>query len=191
MNYLNSRRRQRGITLVEALLVLALAALLASIAYVTYGSGRKDVRLNDATTGTITLIARINQLYGNSSDYTTLTPTLLSQTGIVPSQFQVADNEGTLELRDLFGNPLEINGGSGSYALAFNGLDRESCSKLAPALASIAFQINAGAAADVNVTNGAVNGGQEYKAAAGTVNVANLAAGCNAAPARLAIVVRN
>jgi len=189
MQYRNFKHNQRGITLTEALLVLALAALLASVAYVTYGSARKDVRVADITNGTISMVAKISQVYGNSSDYTSLTAQLLNQAGLVPSQFLVIDQSGTAEMHDAFGNPFLLSGTLGSYAFAFENLDSESCAKLAPALVSVAHQINTGN--DVIINNGRIDGGHIYKSPEGEVNVANLAIGCNAAPTRLAVEVRS
>ena len=184
------RPSRRGLTLTESLLVLGLAALLASVAYVTYGAARKDTRLSELTNGTLTLVGKIGQVYGSSSDYTSLTPQLLAQSKLVPASFRVVDLNGRPELRDLFGNPVTLTGTLGSYALTFDNLDTESCMKLAPPLAAVAHRIHAGSAAEINATAGVVTGGQIYKDPHGAVDVARLAQGCSVAPARLALEIR-
>ncbi|TCT10727.1 hypothetical protein EDC22_105227 [Tepidamorphus gemmatus] len=185
-------RRQAGVTLTETLLVLALAAALGAVAYRSYSSAREEARLSDMTTGAIALIGKIGQFYSAAADYSGLTPEILHKAGIVPPQFRtVTDSNGTVELRDPFGNTVDINGTGGSYALAFRRLTQAACSSLATALTSIAHRIAAGAS--VTAANGVIDtgaNGRIYKDETTSADLAGLVDGCSQDSALLAVEVR-
>lgn len=160
----NRPSRQRGVTLTETLLVLALASVLAAAAYRAYASASNDAKLSDLSNGTVSLIGKVKQVWGSAGNYENLTPTTLNRSGILPSQFKFAPGGGAGgndQVWDTFGNEVLVNGTRGSFALAFGFLSKENCSSLAPTLASIAYRINVGEGA--TASNGKISGGKPYK----------------------------
>lgn len=155
---------QRGVTLTETLLVLALASVLAAAAYRAYASASNDAKLSDMSNGTLSLIGKIKQVWGSAGNYENLTPTTLNRSGILPSQFKFAPGGGSGgndQVWDTFGNEVLISGTRGSFALVFGYLSKDNCSSLAPTLASIAYRINVGEGA--TASNGKISGGKLYK----------------------------
>lgn len=175
---------QRGVTLTETLLVLALAAALAAAAYRAYGTASNDAKTSELSNGAITMIGKIKQVWGASGDYTTLAPATLEQSGILPVQFRTNRSGSTLatEIRDTFGNVVSITGTQGSFTLGFERLSPDTCTTLAPVLASQAYRIRAGSGAAA--ANGVASGGQVYKDPTATsmpqsgLDVAALTAAC-------------
>jgi len=155
--------QQRGVTLTETLLVLALAATLAAAAYRAYSTASNDAKTSELGNGTITLIGKIKQVWGAAGDYASLDPANLERSGILPTQFRTNRNGSTLasEVRDTFGNEITITGGVGAFTLGFNNLSSDTCTTLAATLASQAFRIQAGSGA--TAATGAATGGKQYK----------------------------
>jgi len=173
---------QRGVTLTETLLVLALAATLAAAAYRAYSTASSDAKTSELGNGTVALIGKIKQVWGATGDYSTLTPANLEQSGILPTQFRTNRSGTTLatEVRDTFGNEITITGGAGAFTLGFNQLSADTCTTLAATLASQAFRIQAGSGA--TAADGAASGGADYKGpdvtATSGLDVAALAQAC-------------
>lgn len=159
-----SSKRQRGVTLTETLLVLALAAVLAAAAYRAYATASNDTKTSELGNGTMALIGKVKQVWGADGNYTTLTPETLDRSGVLPAQFRSNRNGSTpaSEIRDVFGNAMSIHGEAGSFTVGFDNLSRDTCSTLATTLASMAYRIQVGSGA--RAANGAIaNGGKAYK----------------------------
>ena len=169
-----NRQLQRGITLTETLLVLAVAAALAVAAYAAYSVARNDGTLSDLSSGTVTMVEKIRQVWSLSGDYSSVTAVNLSKAGVLPKPFKFdGDN-----IQDPFGNNLVINGATTSFAFSFRNLSSENCSKLAPTLASFGYQITVGG--DAQASQGRASGASLYKSSAGEINTGALINACGA-----------
>ncbi|WP_027015215.1 type 4 pilus major pilin [Comamonas composti] len=160
-----SSLHQRGVTLTETLLVLALAAVMAAGAYRAYASASNDAKTSELGNGTVALIGKIKQVWGTDGNYVSLKPETLDRAGILPAQFRTnrdGSNPAT-EIRDTFGNTISVYGQSGSFTLGFENLSRDTCSTLATTLASLAFRIHVGAGARNSDGSIAPSGGRAYK----------------------------
>jgi len=151
---------QRGVTLTETLLVLGVAALLAAAAYRAYSMASSDARTSELSNSTVALVNKVKNVFGTDGNYTTLNTTFaekLENSGVLPPQFR----RNNAEIRDIFGNPVTVTGGNGSFTVGFTNLERDTCSTLASSLASVAYAINVG---DATAANGALgSGGEKYK----------------------------
>lgn len=184
-------RRQAGVTLTETLLVLALAALLAGVAYQVYGNARDEARLSDMTMATLSLVSKIEQLYGTSSDFEGLDAELLAKSGQLPPQFRVVETQDETELRDLFGNTFTITGTSGSYAFQFSKLNRDTCSSLATSVAAVAHRLAVGST--VRAEDGVIDLGSTghlFKDSNSDRSMSNLVEGCSQDSPSLAAEIR-
>jgi len=163
-------RRQRGVTLTETLLVLAVAAILAAAAYRAYSVANTDSRNNDLSNATLALIGKIKQIWGTDGDYSGLDGNkageALFNSGILPSQFRREGTGNATKIRDINGNEVTFHGVEGAFTIGFTNLSKEACTLLASSLASTANSIHVGAArATTNSSSGLiqVTGGKEYK----------------------------
>jgi len=183
----SSQYSQRGITLTETLLVLAVAAALAVAAYAAYSVARNDSRLSELASGTVTMVEMIKQVWSLSGDYSEVTAENISKAGILPKPYKFDGND----IQDPFGNTVTINGSTTSFAFAFRNLSNENCSKLAPTLASFAYQITVGT--DARATQGRVTGNLPYKNSAGEIATHHLITACgnsNASQRNIAVEIR-
>jgi len=181
------QRLQRGITLIEVLLVLAIAAAMAAAAYRAFAVARSDALLSDLQAGSIQMAGRVKQVFGAAGTYQDLTPTLLEQAGAVPSQFRF-DGES---LNDPFGNPVKLSGGRASFAFSYENLSRDHCLSLAPALNSIAYRITVGS--DADTLEGQATGRHEYRNARAELDTPSLIRECSqdrGTQRRLAVEIR-
>jgi len=182
-----ARHLQRGITLTETLLVLAVAAALAVAAYAAYSVARNDGTLSALSSGTVTLVEKIRQVWSLSGNYDSVDAATVNKAGILPKPFKYDGGS----IQDPFGNSMVINGATTSFAFSFRNLSKENCSKLAPSLASFAFQITVGG--DAQASQGRAVGNGLYKARSGEIDTGALinACGADSAAARnIAVEIR-
>jgi len=178
---------QRGITLTETLLVLAVAAALAVAAYAAYSVARNDSTLSDLSSGTVTMVEKVRQVWSLSGNYSAVDAANVSKAGILPKPFKFDGSN----IQDPFGNNVVLNGASTSFAFSFRNLSKENCSKLAPTMASFAYQISVGG--DAQAAQGKAAGNNLYKTSSGEIDTGALinACGSDAAASRnIAVEIR-
>lgn len=94
-NKLNTLKQQAGMTLTESLLVLAVGALVAVLAYGGYKMAVGGVNEQAAVDSSARMLSAIKKAFGSSGNYTTDVTTLnLAKSGIVPAEFKT-DITGT------------------------------------------------------------------------------------------------
>lgn len=175
------RRRQRGLTITEAILTLGIASAVATGAYGIYKVARADVTADDLARGTVRMLADTQNIFGTNGGYAVVTPANINSTGLVPPGWRwdganVLDNRGSI---------VTINGAAGSFAFVFTDLSASDCAKAATKMESMATSIRVGATAAAAA--GVISGGSVYKAADGTISAANLATGCGQANRKIAV----
>lgn len=104
MQYCKTHKKQTGLTLVESLLVLAVAALVAVLAYGGYKMANQGVKSQSGVESTVRLLTSIKKTFGSSGDYTGITGDLVKSSGVVPSDF---DTSGT-NFKAPFGSAVTI-----------------------------------------------------------------------------------
>jgi len=159
---------QRGVTLTETLLVLAVAAILAAAAYRAYAVANNDARTNDLSNATIALVGKIKQVWGTDSDYSGLdgnkAADALHNSGVLPSAFRREGTGTSARIKDSFGYDVTFHGTPGAFSVGFTNLSKEACSVLAGALVGVAHTIYVGrATATTNNGRITISGGKEYK----------------------------
>ena len=170
----SSITRQAGMTLTESLLVLAVGAAVAVVAYSGYRVANSDVMASTVSQDTVGMIGKIKQIWGGN--YTTVTPTGLNNAGVITGSFKW-DATASAVL-DAMGNTVTFDGAQSKFAFLLGPFSKEDCAKIAPGLSSIAYSINIGDAAALTGGNvGTVTGGAAYKTAT-TITPANLLTGC-------------
>lgn len=169
-----SIRNQSGMTLIESLLVLAVGAAVAVIAYSGYRVADSDVNAATVSQDTVAMIGKIKQTWAGS--YATVTPPGLNNAGVISGSFKW-DSTNSAVL-DAMGNTVAFDGAQAKFAFLLGPFSKEDCAKIAPGLSSIAYNINIGDTAALSGGNtGTVTGGSAYKAAT-VVAPANLLTGC-------------
>jgi|JI8StandDraft_2_1071088.scaffolds.fasta_scaffold02979_8 prepilin-type N-terminal cleavage/methylation domain-containing protein len=176
-----SARRQAGLTLTESLLVLAVAGLIAVVAYGGYKVANSDVQANDLGRGAVTLAGQIKRV-NFSAGYASVSPATVKD--LVPAGWKY---DGT-NVKDNFGNTVGLSGSASSFAMVFSDMSATDCQKVVSQFEGVATKVHIGA--DAAGAAGVVSGGNVYKAANGTITAAALATGCGEDARKIAIEVR-
>ncbi len=118
----------RGLTLMEALLFLGLAAIVIVGAFALYNNGSSTVKMNQAKTQLQTYIGGVQSLYSAQNDYSTLTTALVINAGIAPSEAI----DGTA-LVGPWGTATTVTGNSSTpreFRVTFEGIPKDACTAL-------------------------------------------------------------
>lgn len=105
----NQRRRQRGFTLIEMMIVVAIVAILAAIAYPSYSAYIVRTKRSSAQTLLMTLANRQQQYQLDARQYATTLAPLGSVPGDVAANYSVtiaADNTATPPTYTLTATPI-------------------------------------------------------------------------------------
>lgn len=93
-NNMHTLKHQAGMTLTESLLVLAVGALVAVLAYGGYKMAVGNVNEQAAVDSSARMLSAIKKSFGSSGNYTTsVTTENLSKSGIVPTEFKIVGTE--------------------------------------------------------------------------------------------------
>lgn len=108
---LSSLKKQTGMTLTESLLVLAVGALIAVLAYGAYRMASSDVKVQSQVNGTVQLVGKIKQIYASAGNYGTAKSEITSSIAaakIVPSDFKT---DGTT-ISNSWGGTVKVYAGA-------------------------------------------------------------------------------
>ena len=90
-------KKQAGMTLTESLLVLAVGALVAVLAYGGYKLAVGNVKQASAVDSAARMLSAIKKSFGSSGNYSVnVTTANLAKSGIVPTEFTVDAGAGTV-----------------------------------------------------------------------------------------------
>lgn len=95
-NHFQKKFRQAGMTLTESLLVLAIGAAVAVLAYGGYKMATGMVSVSSQTKGATQLVAGIKRVFGVASDYLTVTNANVINAKLVPDDFKYDASAGTI-----------------------------------------------------------------------------------------------
>lgn len=178
-------RKQRGVTLLEGLLVLAIAAGLAIAAYAVFRNAKSDTTTTSQARGTIALASQIVRLYAqDTAQYTNLTTANIISAGIVPADFVIAGGV----INNKWGGTLTPSVGNqagttpvNNFKFTVTGIPADSCVRYVTAIAS-----SAGVSLWVNGTTAGTN---DVVPAGGTFNASRASTACAiASPATVTLV---
>lgn len=179
-----TRAAQRGLTIMEATLVLSLVAALLVPAFGAYRGLRSEVSANDLAQGAVQLATGVQSVFGAQAAYGSVTSARINHTGLVPSGWRYSSGD----LFDNRGNVVAISASATTFTMLLQEMSSADCARAATQIAAAAHQVRIGAA--VTGVAGALSGGQEYKSTDGALSADALATGCGEAGRRIGVVVR-
>lgn len=120
---------QRGLSLIEASMVLALSAVVVAGAVMYYGSAAENSKVQRVQGQIGGIQAAVASLYANQTSYTGITAELLKNSGALPNSYFDSQNQivnpwtGTVEIAvDSIDNT--------KYTLTYNKIPARACVKL-------------------------------------------------------------
>jgi type II secretory pathway pseudopilin PulG len=138
------KKFQKGLSLIEASMVLVLSAVVVAGVMVYYQSAQDNNKMEQTLSQTLSLVGGVNGLYAGQSNYGGLNTTTVAQSGAVPDS--ALDNSGSsVKIVNGFGTNTEafamnINSlqtdnttpaNNDGYALVLRGLTKAQCTKVA------------------------------------------------------------
>lgn len=177
-NLLIKKKSTQGMSLVELLLVVGLAAIILAGMFVAYNKVQSTNAANTESTNISTLRAGVKNLYGSSTSYNGLTNAVLLNARVVPDNMRDATGAvGATAITNSFGGAVVVTPttfGTGAqpdnaFQIVYPRVPADVCAKLVVAVAQSFDRVVAGAQT-VKDTSAATGN---------AINVANAATGCN------------
>jgi prepilin-type N-terminal cleavage/methylation domain-containing protein len=186
---LNRSRKNRGFTLVEVMITLAIFG--AALAVVLYYQQRAAVisKSTETTRALTSVVSKIKQYYGDSSDYTNLAAANLATLALAPNPLRINTTDSTI--LDPWGNVMTFTGGASGFMIELGGtsdIDVEACAAIAAAFSSSAKDIAIGTAQTYTAATNTLAGGSAYKSNGGAPVAANLTTGCSTDDRKISLV---
>jgi major structural subunit of bundle-forming pilus len=130
------RRRQQGLTLIEAAMVLAIAALVVAGVMLFFQNANNAQKTNDAMGELAAIQQVVRSLYSGQPDYTGLNAALLANSKQLPNKMIVGVPPAATGLQDPFNatitvTPVAVGGVNSQFSVEFDGLSIDACSKMA------------------------------------------------------------
>ncbi|HAH9960619.1 TPA: prepilin-type N-terminal cleavage/methylation domain-containing protein, partial [Escherichia coli] len=106
----NNKRNQRGLSLIETSMVLALSAIVVSGVMYYYQAASDNNKTQSTVSEVMSIVSVVNGLYVGTSGYAGLTEDVIMNTSAIPENYKDGQNimhpfGGTIEL----GNVLSAN----------------------------------------------------------------------------------
>lgn len=138
---LAKKKFQKGLSLIEASMVLVLSAVVVAGVMVYYQSAQDNNKMEQTLSQTLSLVGGVNGLYAGQSNYDGLDTNTVAQSGAVPasaldsstSKTRIVNGFGThtdayaMNLTNLKNGTAGTNDG---YALVLRGLNKAQCTKV-------------------------------------------------------------
>lgn len=126
-----SKKEEKGLSLIEASMVLALSAIVVSGVMFYYQSASDSNKTQNTVSQVMSVMSAINGLYVGQASYTGLSDTVLYNSSAVPANYK-----GTTGIiNNPFGGRLHVapntNRAAGGYALLLDGIPQSSCVNIA------------------------------------------------------------
>lgn len=138
-----SLKKQSGMTLTESLLVLAVGALIAVLAYGAYRMATSDVKVQSQVQGITQLVGKIKQVFASAADFSGVTNTSVTNAKIVPADFKVS---GTT-ISNAWGGTItaaQVTGDATKFQLTITKVPKEGCMEFLAGIASAAQSMTMG-----------------------------------------------
>ena len=120
------KKYEKGLSLIEASMVLALSAIVISGVMFYYQSASDSNKTQDTISEVMSTIAAINGLYVGQSSYNTLDNSVLHNSSAIPQNYK-GDND---TITNPFGGEMRVTAGkekTNRYAITLTGVPRSAC----------------------------------------------------------------
>ncbi|WP_334800737.1 type 4 pilus major pilin [Escherichia coli] len=127
---LRKNKMEKGLSLIEASMVLALSAIVVSGVMFYYQSASDSNKTQNTVSQVMSVMSAINGLYVGQASYSGLSDTVLYNSSAVPANYKGS----TGEINNPFGGKLHVaqnTDNSGGYALLLDGVPQSSCVNIA------------------------------------------------------------
>ncbi|HCU6073059.1 TPA: pilus assembly protein [Escherichia coli] len=129
---INNKKREKGLSLIESAMVLALAATVTAGVMFYYQSAADSNKTQSAISEVMSATSAVNGLYIGRSDYTGLDASVLLNSSAIPDNYK--DQQGS-KIRNPFGGELKVqaktNGSAFGYHVTLTNLPKSACVSLA------------------------------------------------------------
>ena len=129
MKEVTQQKKQRGFTLIEFMVVIALIGLGLVLVVTQFGQANASNQTQTSIRNTSSLISGITGLKDVRNGYTGLTNAVLLQTNAVPENMK-----GTAgQITDVFGGTVTVTAGAGgtTYQMAISDVPQDACTEIA------------------------------------------------------------
>ncbi len=179
---INNKKEEKGLSLIESAMVLALAATVTAGVMFYYQSASDSNKTQAAISEVMSATSAINGLYIGQSSYDGLSERVLKNSSAIPDNYK-KDNK----IMNPFGGDLVVtagsNGSSYGYSLKLDKLPKSACISLATlnlGTSAAGYGINHNTTTSITIGN-AVNGSTAKKTAISPAEAADETNGCNKA----------
>lgn len=128
---INNKKEEKGLSLIESAMVLALAATVTAGVMFYYQSASDSNKTQSAISEVMSATSAINGLYIGQSDYSELNVNVLKNSSAIPDNYKTNTNK----ILNPFGGELKVgpaNAGRGfGYYLGLENLPKSACISLA------------------------------------------------------------
>ncbi|MBU3799339.1 MULTISPECIES: type 4 pilus major pilin [Citrobacter] len=125
---LRRKKAEKGLSLIEASMVLALSAIVVSGVMFYYQSASDSNKTQNTVSEVMSVMSAINGLYVGQSSYTGLSDSVLYNSSAVPANYKGANGI----INNPFGGRLHVAPNTaGGYALLLDGVPQSSCVNIA------------------------------------------------------------
>ncbi|EFF0596182.1 prepilin-type N-terminal cleavage/methylation domain-containing protein [Escherichia coli] len=105
----NNKRNQRGLSLIETSMVLALSAIVVSGVMYYYQAASNNNKTQSTVSEVMSIVSAVNGLYVGTSGYAGLTEDVIMNTSAIPENYKDGQNimhpfGGTIELGNVLSN---------------------------------------------------------------------------------------
>lgn len=141
----NKLDNQRGMTLPELMLVLAIGGILIALLYPSFARGREKTKGQQLGADVVTVAADLSSAY--TGNFATLTNASISSGSFLKNVATITDNGGTLTT-NMGGTfscvPNKINANNDSFACTITAVKDGACTSLGTALGKSAAALKVG-----------------------------------------------
>ncbi|HBA9837645.1 TPA: pilus assembly protein [Escherichia coli] len=128
----SKKKFQKGLSLIEASMVLALSAIVVSGVMYYYQSASDNNKTQNTVSELMSIVSAVNGLYAGQQNYNGLSEEVLYNTSAVPENYKNSSNKG---ITHPFGDNIDVgprgtNGANGYYVL-LNKIPKAACINLA------------------------------------------------------------
>ncbi|HAL9185125.1 TPA: pilus assembly protein [Escherichia coli] len=181
---INNKKQEKGLSLIESAMVLALAATVTAGVMFYYQSASDSNKTQSAISEVMSATSAINGLYIGQSDYNGLGGTVLINSSAIPDNYKDKTNN---KIRNPFGGDLDVgpknaNASGFGYYITLTNLPKSACVSLATlnlGTSAAGYGINVPSPNSVNL--GSSTNSQTGKVSADAISPSAASTGCTAA----------
>lgn len=177
---LRKNKMEKGLSLIEASMVLALSAIVVSGVMFYYQSASDSNKTQNTVSQVMSVMSAINGLYVGQASYTGLTDNVLYNSSAVPENYKDKSNK---TINNPFGGKLKVVAlDAGGYTITLDGVPQSSCVNIASMNLGTSLQgVGVKVPSSKTLTPKALNGGNPKPGDvySGTLTPANAAILCS------------